>query len=140
MSLGIFIQVRLGSTRLPGKALLPLPGGSVIQHVMRAMAAVPADVRALVTEQRSATQLAPVARQEGFLLFVGPDDDVLARYCMACREYRVDTAIRVTGDNPLTSAQLAKSILAKHRESASDLSHYVASLGEVESKSSDRNP
>ncbi len=48
MRTGIFIQVRLGSTRLPGKALLPLPGGSVIQHVMRALAAVPADVHALL--------------------------------------------------------------------------------------------
>ena len=125
MSLGIFIQVRLGSTRLPGKALLPLPGGSVIQHVMRAMARVPADVRALVTEQRSAALLAPAALQEGFLLFVGPEDDVLARYCMACRKYHVDTALRATGDNPLTSAALARSILVLHEKSGSDLSHYL---------------
>ena len=125
MSLGIFIQVRLGSTRLPGKALLPLPGGTVIQHVMRALARVPADVRALVTEARSAGALATLAREEGFLVFVGPEEDVLSRYCMAGREYGVETMVRATGDNPLTSAELARSILGVHRENGADLSHYL---------------
>jgi spore coat polysaccharide biosynthesis protein SpsF len=125
VSLGILIQVRLGSTRLVGKALLPLPGGTVIQHVMRAMAEVPADVHALVTEERSAEALAPLAREEGFESFVGPEDDVLARYCLAAREYGVDEVIRATGDNPLTSPVLARDILRLHRESASDLSHFL---------------
>lgn len=125
MSLGILIQVRLGSTRLPAKALLPVAGCTIIQHVMRAMARVPADVRALVTEAQSAAALASVAREEGFLLFVGPEDDVLARYCMAAREYGVDTMVRATGDNPLTSAELARSILEVHRENSADLSHYL---------------
>lgn len=125
MSVGILIQVRLGSTRLPGKALLPLPGGTVTQHVMRAMAGVTADVRAIVTEAGSAEALSPLAREEGFQLFVGPEDDVLARYCMAAREYGVDEVIRATGDNPLTSARLAGDILRLHRESRSDLSHFL---------------
>lgn len=125
MRIGILVQVRLGSTRLPGKALLPLPGGTVIQHVMRAMAKVPADVRALVTEARSAEALAPLAREEGFQLFVGPEDDVLARYCMAARKFRVEEVIRATGDNPLTSPGLARDILRLHRESKSDLSHFL---------------
>jgi spore coat polysaccharide biosynthesis protein SpsF len=125
MSLGVFIQVRLASTRLPAKALLPLPGGMIIQHVMRSMALVPADVRALLTEAGSAEALAPLAREEGFLVFIGPREDVLARYCMASREYHVDKVIRATGDNPLTSATLARSILSLHIESGADLSHYV---------------
>jgi len=122
---GILVQVRLGSTRLPGKALLPLPGGTVIQHVMRSLGRVPADVRALVTEARSAGALGPLAREEGFHLFVGPEDDVLARYCMACRELDVSRVIRATGDNPLTSPSLACSILDAHAAGGFDLSHYL---------------
>jgi len=122
---GILIQVRLGSTRLPGKALLPLPGGTVIQHVMRSLGGVPADVRALVTEARSAGALDPLAREEGYLLFEGPENDVLARYCLACREMDVDRVVRATGDNPLTSPSLARRILAAHAEGGFDLSHYL---------------
>lgn len=124
MRVGIFVQVRLGSTRLPGKALLPLRGGNVIQHVMRSLAAVPADVRALVTEAGSVHALSPLARQEGFSIFVGPEEDVLERYCMAARDHGVDHVIRATGDNPLTSPALARGILAVHLQAAADLSHY----------------
>jgi spore coat polysaccharide biosynthesis protein SpsF len=122
---GIFIQVRLGSTRLPRKATLQLPGGNIIQHVMRSLALVPADVRALLTDKASAEELLPFAEDEDYAVFVGPELDVLARYCMACREYTVSRVVRATGDNPLTSASLAAGILGEHAERGADLSHYL---------------
>lgn len=125
MRTGIFIQVRLGSTRLPRKATLPLPGGNLIQHVMRSLAGVHADVRALLTEEASAEELLPFADAEGYAVFIGPELDVLARYCMACREYAVSRVVRATGDNPLTSASLATEILGVHTSRSADLSHYL---------------
>jgi spore coat polysaccharide biosynthesis protein SpsF len=125
VSTGIFVQVRLASTRLPAKALLPLRGGCIIQHVMRSLHAVPADVRALLTDSKSKTALAPVARNEGFEVFAGPEEDVLGRYCMAVRSYGTDIVIRATGDNPLTSARLARAILEEHVRAQADLSHYL---------------
>lgn len=125
MSTGIYVQVRLGSTRLPSKALLPLPGGCLIQHVMRALAAVPADVRALLTDGKSVEALRPLAAAEGYEVLAGPDEDVLARYCMAGRLYGTDRVIRATGDNPLASARLARDIIEEHERARADLSHYL---------------
>jgi len=125
VSTGIFVQVRLGSTRLPSKALLPLPGGCLIQHVMRSLAAVPADARALLTDGNSVAALRPLAEAEGFQVFEGPDEDVLGRYCMASRLYGTDRVIRATGDNPLTSARLARDIIREHERADADLSHFV---------------
>jgi spore coat polysaccharide biosynthesis protein SpsF len=122
---GIFVQVRLGSTRLPRKAVLPLGGATVIQHVMRAMAAVPAQVRALLTDAQSAGVLLPLAEAEGWEVFPGHPEDVLRRYCDACRHYRVGLVVRVTGDNPLTSGALAREIMAAHERQRADLSHYL---------------
>jgi spore coat polysaccharide biosynthesis protein SpsF len=122
---GIFVQVRLGSTRLPRKATLPLLGGNIIQHVMRSLALVPADVRALLTDKASAEELLPFAEDEDYVVFAGPELDVLARYCMACREYAVSRVVRATGDNPLTSASLAVKILGEHAAQGADLSHYL---------------
>jgi spore coat polysaccharide biosynthesis protein SpsF len=122
---GVFVQVRLGSTRLPSKAVLPLAGSTVIQHVMRAVSAIPAEVRALLTDPASADALRPLAGPEGFRLFVGSPDDVLGRFCAACREYSTDRVVRVTGDNPLTSARLASVILSLHGERRADLSHFL---------------
>ena len=125
MRTGIFVQVRLGSTRLPRKAVLPLAGGNVIQHVMRAMAGVPADTRALLTDEQSAELLRPIAAAEGYALFPGDPEDVLRRYCDACRAYGTDRVVRVTGDNPLTSGALAREIMAGHEERRADLSHFL---------------
>ena len=125
MATGILVQVRLGSLRLPAKALLPLPGGSIIQHVMRALRGIPADVRAIATDSYSAPRLRPVAEQEGFEVVVGPADDVLERYCVGCRAYKLDRVIRATGDNPLVSARLGSEILVLHQSAGADLSHFL---------------
>jgi spore coat polysaccharide biosynthesis protein SpsF len=104
---GIVLQARMGSTRLPGKALLPLGGATLSAQVMRRLSALKADVRVLATDEASAARLGPIAEREGFELLVGPAEDVLARYCMAIRRFDLDLVIRATGDNPLVSAELA---------------------------------
>lgn len=121
----LFLQVRLGSTRLPGKALLLLAGKTVVEHVMAALRKVPADLYALLTEPDSAKALRLFARSCGFELFVGPKDDVLARYAGACRVWNPDTVIRATGDNPLVSWELAREILRLHRERGADYSGFL---------------
>ena len=125
MATGVLVQVRLGSLRLPAKALLLLPGGSIIQHVMRALGGIPAEVRAIVTDSYSAPRLRPVAEQEGFDVVVGPAEDVLERFCVACRAHTLDRVIRATGDNPLVSARLGTEILLLHQNAGADLSHFL---------------
>ena len=81
--------------------------------------------RALLTDTHSVDALRPFAEAEGYAVFPGPDEDVLSRYCLACRAFGVGTVIRATGDNPLTSAALAREILALHAARKADLSHYL---------------
>ena len=44
-STGLFLQGRLNSTRMPGKALLNLGGEALILQVMKRLSVVPADYR-----------------------------------------------------------------------------------------------
>jgi spore coat polysaccharide biosynthesis protein SpsF len=125
MRTAVFIQVRLGSTRLPSKALLPFAGSTVIGHVMRAVHMIDADAHALLTDADSVGALRAAATAEGCDVFVGPGEDVLARYCAAARRYAADRIIRATGDNPFTSPALAASIIALHTAKGADLSHYL---------------
>ena len=62
MRRGDFVRGQAGLHRLAGKALLPLRGGTIIQHVMRNLSRGPADLRALVTEAR-AGKLSPRLRR-----------------------------------------------------------------------------
>ncbi len=125
MRTGILVQVRMDSTRLPGKAVLPLAGDTVIGHVMRALALVPAEARVLATDPASAPLLAAAAEARGFRVFAGSADDVLARFCGAARELGLQRIIRATGDNPLVCPRLTRLILEVHEREHADLSHYL---------------
>jgi spore coat polysaccharide biosynthesis protein SpsF len=92
---------------------------------MRALRGVPAEVYALLTDAKSLDVLRGLAEPEGFVADAGPDEDVLARYCEACRVRDVQRVIRATGDNPVTSARLARDIMALHERAHADLSHYL---------------
>jgi spore coat polysaccharide biosynthesis protein SpsF len=119
---GVFLQARLGSTRLPSKALLELEGITVIAHVMRALRDIKADVHALLTDTASADAFRPLAVKAGFQLFMGPANDVLARFCLAADHFGVRRIVRATGDNPLVSAELANYNLRLHEKLGADLS------------------
>ena len=121
---GVFLQVRLDSTRLPEKALLELSGKAVVTHAMEALKAVPADVFALLTDRESSEALSEYAAAAGFELFVGPKDDVLKRYAQAISYYRVDTVIRATGDNPLVDGECAARLLELYRRRHVDYSGF----------------
>ncbi len=123
--MGLFLQARLGSTRLPRKALLPLGGSTALQLAMRALARVPAAVRALLTEPASESAFAGLAREEGFELFVGSEEDVLDRFCQAAARYGVQRVVRATGDNPLVSPAQVRSLIELHEAQGWHLSHYL---------------
>jgi len=125
ISTGVLLQVRLHSHRLPRKALLPLEGRSVLEHVMRALRGIRADVYALLTDTRSVEALAPAAEAEGFSVFVGPEEDVLARYARAVDHYGLRRVIRATGDNPLVSARAAEALMEIHSRESFALSHFL---------------
>jgi spore coat polysaccharide biosynthesis protein SpsF len=122
---GVFVQIRLGSTRLPAKALAEIEGLPVARHVMRALALVPAAAHALLTDEASAAALAPEAEAEGWELFVGPAEDVLRRYALAARRFAVDRVVRATGDAPLVSPRLTREILDLHARERWRLSHFL---------------
>ena len=77
----IAVQCRLSSTRLPGKALKMLGGKTVLDWTLAAMKKVQADDYYVATDEASFEELKPVCERNGFKIFKGPLEDVLARYC-----------------------------------------------------------
>ncbi|MCQ2612698.1 MAG: methyltransferase domain-containing protein [Treponemataceae bacterium] len=103
----LIVQCRLGSTRLPQKALLPFGNGTLIERTMQVMHCVKADAYCLATDESSFEKLAPLAENNGFDIFAGSQQDVLKRFCDVIRKYNADTVLRATGDNPFLFADAA---------------------------------
>ncbi len=99
----VFLQVRLNSSRLPGKALMLLEGIPLIEWCMRRLKAAEAQEFVLLTCERDAGRLRPSAERCGFTLFTGSEDDVLNRFASAVLYFKPDMILRATGDNPFVS-------------------------------------
>ncbi|MBN2875805.1 MAG: NTP transferase domain-containing protein, partial [Spirochaetales bacterium] len=118
--------MRLDSTRLPGKALLPLGNSTMAGIVMRRLRGIGSDEYILATDDAGAAALAGMARDEGFSVFAGPKNDVLARFMMAADAFGLERIVRATGDNPFVSVKLAEIALDAARETDSE---YTALTG-----------
>lgn len=123
---GVVVQMRLDSTRLPGKATLGIGGTTLAGMVMRRLRGVKADERILATDADGARALAGVAAEFGFAVFAGPKDDVLGRYAMAVDAFGLGRVVRATGDNPFVSVPLAQLAMAAADDSGAE---YVGLVG-----------
>lgn len=97
------IQARMGSTRLPGKVLLPIGGRSMLARVVAACRASATldDVVVATTDHSHDALVAGEAATAGAGVFRGHPHDVLARYLGAARAFHADVVVRVTADCPL---------------------------------------
>jgi spore coat polysaccharide biosynthesis protein SpsF (cytidylyltransferase family)/spore coat polysaccharide biosynthesis predicted glycosyltransferase SpsG/2-polyprenyl-3-methyl-5-hydroxy-6-metoxy-1,4-benzoquinol methylase len=118
---GLFLQVRLNSTRLPGKSILPLCGQPLVVRTMERMAFLPADIRVLVTTKDCEEYFKQIALPMGWNVFSGSVQNVLKRFVDCAIFYEIDTIIRATGDNPLLSSEIASETLELFNKNKADL-------------------
>lgn len=107
------VQCRMGSSRLPGKALMDLAGQPVIQHVFeRAIAAKHVDEAVLATTwEEEDDELAAWARLHGYRHFEGSPTDVLRRIRQTADWADADVVVRVTGDCPMLEPDVIDQVI-----------------------------
>lgn len=105
------VQARLGSTRLPGKVLLPLAGQSVLSHVLTRCLMIDGIDDVVLACPATDAPLAQVAAGLGIASCLGPEDDVLRRYALAAHANDADVIMRVTADCPLINPRVCADVL-----------------------------
>ena len=116
----VIVQCRLSSTRLPGKALLPLGGKTVLEWVLKSMKQLSADKYVLATDTDSLEKLAPFAKKCGFETFAGSREDVLDRFCKVIELTKAQTVVRATADNPFLFYEAAQELLQLYKKRVSE--------------------
>jgi spore coat polysaccharide biosynthesis protein SpsF len=121
---GIILQARYASTRLPGKALEPVGGRTIVEHCLRRLinAGVARVVLATTTEAEDDV-LEVIARRLGAGVFRGDVADVLARFSAAAQLFNLDPVIRATGDNPAVDIKAPGRLLSALRLTGADYVH-----------------
>jgi spore coat polysaccharide biosynthesis protein SpsF len=116
------IQARMGSSRLPGKVLVPLAGEPALAHCVARTRACPEldDVIVATTTDPGDDILVDTCRTRGWRWFRGAEHDVLDRYVQAAREAGADHVMRITSDCPLTDPAVLSSLVARYRDEGAD--------------------
>lgn len=119
----LILQARMGSSRLPGKILLPLGDSVVLNYdVARCQNVEGVDEVVVATTTLPADDaIVDWCRANEVPCFRGDQDDVLSRYHDAARAYRADVVIRVTSDCPFISYELAGEALGMMKAHPCDL-------------------
>lgn len=110
------IQARMGSTRLPGKALRCLAGGTLTEHIIKRVQAVK-EIDCIVLAIPPGPQEKPlqeIAERSGIYCVQGPEEDVLGRFILAGDRVKAEHIVRVCGDNPLFDLPLMRLLIQKH--------------------------
>jgi spore coat polysaccharide biosynthesis protein SpsF len=130
---GVVIQARMGSTRLPGKALADLAGRPLLERLWRRLRMCRLPAVAVVATSTAAADdaIAALGAGLGAAVVRGPEQDVLTRLLGACAAHRLDALVRVTGDNPLTDPAGVDALIASWREQPCDYLTTVHSEGYV---------
>jgi spore coat polysaccharide biosynthesis protein SpsF (cytidylyltransferase family)/aryl-alcohol dehydrogenase-like predicted oxidoreductase len=109
----VIMQARSNSSRLPGKAMLPV--GGYPTAVLAALRAANLGLETLVatSSEPSDDALAKVLGQQEIRVVRGPLEDVLARYAMAAAELPEDcVVVRLTGDNVVPDGNLVQELVS----------------------------
>ena len=104
---GIVVAARSSSSRLPGKALLPLGGVPMLVFLLRRLRGLRTGRVVLATTNLPADDaLEAAAIAEGVSVYRGSEDDLVARFVGAAAIFGFDIVGRVTADCPFVDAEL----------------------------------
>lgn len=122
MNIGIIIQARMGSTRLPGKILKPFYGGKTLLETLlenlHKVKGVKVIVATSVNENND--QLESFLREKNELVCRGSEDDVLDRFIKAAEENNIDGIVRICSDNPFMDWHGVAKLVEKAKSSDAD--------------------
>lgn len=107
MKFGVIVAARMGSSRLPGKALLPLGGVPILEFLLKRLLPLSPEVPVILatTQKPEDAQLVKLAEKLGVKTFTGSEHDLIERFVLAADQFHIDYPIRITADCPFLDAE-----------------------------------
>ena len=126
MNVGVIIQARLGSTRLPRKILREFYDSmTLLETVINNLSKVQ-DVKIIVATSVNPNndELVAFLKMRGITVYRGSEDDVLSRFIGAAEANGVDGIVRICSDNPFLDWHGVAALIEKAKTSDADYIGY----------------
>ena len=114
---GFVIQARLGSSRLPGKALLYYRGSTIIDYLLSSLIeqGISKDRICVATSTAHFDDvLTAYLLEKGYTVIRGDEANVFSRFQKVAQETGFKNIVRLTGDNPMIIGGLLKYCVTRH--------------------------
>jgi spore coat polysaccharide biosynthesis protein SpsF len=130
VKIGIIIQARMGSVRLPGKVLCEVGDRALLGHVIGRLGLLRhrANIIVATSDQPQDDAIAKFCKTLAVKCFRGSEQDVLARYYSCARQYEFEHIVRLTADNPFTDIVELDSLIDLHLHDANSYTHSYGQL------------
>ena len=122
MKVVAIIQARMGSSRLPGKVMMPVAGLPMIEVLLKRLSraeTLDQIVIATSTDVRNKA-LSIHVKSLGYECIQGSEEDVLERYLQAAEASKADILVRITGDCPLVDPALVDQAVIEFKAAGVD--------------------
>ncbi len=119
------IEARMGSSRLPGKVLLPALGRPMLDHLVSRLRSVPSidEVVLATTTSAADTPLVRFAEAAQLRVFRGSEQDVMSRVIGAAAAGSADVIVEITADCPIIDPDVVEQTIRVFLNNEAD---YVA--------------
>ena len=108
MTINVFIQARIGSTRLPGKVLKKIVNKTILELISERVSRIKNIQNVVITtgDVEKNLEVIKEAQRLHINYFAGSEENVLDRFYRASLQYPSDFIIRITADCPLIDFDL----------------------------------
>jgi spore coat polysaccharide biosynthesis protein SpsF len=111
MEKAAIIQVRMDSSRFPGKAIKLISGKPLLWHVIERSKKIGIPVIVATTNRKIDDPIIDVTESCNVDIFRGSFEDVLDRYFQAAKKFQVKKIFRISADTPLIDSRFCKKIV-----------------------------
>jgi spore coat polysaccharide biosynthesis protein SpsF len=127
MTLGVIIQARCGSSRLPLKVLLKLGKKTILEHVINRIRKLKYKKKIIIatTKKSRDKKIIEIANKNKCFYFAGSEKNVLDRYYNAAKKFKIKTIIRICSDSPFIDSEIIEKGLKIYKKKKYD---YVSNI------------
>ena len=120
MKIVVIIQARTGSTRLPGKVLMPLAGAPLLQRLVERVLAAETvcEIVVATTTDMMDDPIRGLCRRIGVRCFSGHPYDLLDRHYQAGIAEQADAVVKIPSDCPLVDPAVIDRVLTFYKENS----------------------
>lgn len=131
-NIGLVIQARMGSSRLPGKVLMNLCGKPILLHIIERLKDLKGEYKRIIitSVEEKDNDIEDFCKENNILCFRGCEDDVLDRYYQVAKLFKLQHIVRLTGDNPLVDVNNLQLLIEEHLKNDAE---YSSNKSEVNS-------